>query len=44
MGAGNKPRDRYRSGSVREAIEALAEARPDVLVSDLGMPDQDGFD
>ena len=32
------------AGSVREAIEALAEARPDVLVSDLGMPDQDGFD
>ena len=32
------------AGSVREAIEALAQARPDVLVSDLGMPDQDGFD
>ena len=32
------------AGSVREAIEALAEARPDVLVSDLGMPEQDGFD
>ena len=32
------------AGSVREAIEAIAEARPDVLVSDLGMPDQDGFD
>ena len=32
------------AGSVRAAIEALAEARPDVLVSDLGMPDQDGFD
>jgi signal transduction histidine kinase/ActR/RegA family two-component response regulator len=31
-------------GSVRQAIETLAEARPDVLVSDLGMPDQDGFD
>jgi CheY-like chemotaxis protein len=26
------------------AIEALAKARPDVLVSDLGMPHQDGFD
>jgi CheY-like chemotaxis protein len=32
------------AGSVREAIEALPKARPDVLVSDLGMPDQDGFD
>ena len=31
-------------GSVREAIEALPEVRPDVLVSDLGMPEQDGFD
>jgi CheY-like chemotaxis protein len=30
--------------SARGAIEALAKARPDVLVSDLGMPDQDGFD
>jgi signal transduction histidine kinase/ActR/RegA family two-component response regulator len=32
------------AGSVREGIEALPKARPDVLVSDLGMPDQDGFD
>jgi CheY-like chemotaxis protein len=32
------------AGSVREAIEALHKSRPDVLVSDLGMPDQDGFD
>ena len=31
-------------GSVREALEALAGTAPDVLVSDLGMPDQDGFD
>lgn len=30
--------------SVPAAIEALAKARPDVLVSDLGMPDRDGFD
>jgi signal transduction histidine kinase len=30
--------------SVREAIEALPQAGPDVLVTDLGMPDQDGFD
>ncbi|MEX2270515.1 MAG: ATP-binding protein, partial [Vicinamibacterales bacterium] len=32
------------AGSVPAALEALAKARPDVLVSDLGMPDQDGFD
>ena len=30
--------------SARAAIEALPKALPDVLVSDLGMPDQDGFD
>jgi signal transduction histidine kinase len=30
--------------SAHEAMQVLAEARPDVLVSDLGMPDQDGFD
>jgi signal transduction histidine kinase len=30
--------------TVAGAIESLAKARPDVLVSDLGMPDQDGFD
>jgi signal transduction histidine kinase len=32
------------AGSVLEAIEALPKARPDVLISDLGMPDHDGFD
>jgi signal transduction histidine kinase len=30
--------------SARAAIEAVPQARPDVLVSDLGMPDQDGLD
>jgi signal transduction histidine kinase/ActR/RegA family two-component response regulator len=30
--------------SARAAIEALANGRPHVLVSDIGMPDQDGFD
>jgi CheY-like chemotaxis protein len=30
--------------SARAAIEALPSARPDVLISDLGMPDQDGLD
>lgn len=32
------------ASNVVEAIEALDRSRPDVLVSDLGMPDQDGFD
>ena len=32
------------ASSAHEAMEVLPEARPDVLVSDLGMPDQDGFD
>ena len=35
------------AGSAAEAMEALAKARegePDVLVSDLGMPNEDGFD
>lgn len=32
------------AGSAREAIEALATGRTDVLVSDLGMPEQDGLD
>jgi signal transduction histidine kinase/ActR/RegA family two-component response regulator len=32
------------AGSVREALEKLRRFRPDVLVSDIGMPEQDGFD
>ncbi|KYC36467.1 ATPase [Scytonema hofmannii PCC 7110] len=30
-------------GSVREALEAIAQWRPDVLVSDIGMPNEDGY-
>jgi signal transduction histidine kinase len=30
-------------GSVREALEAMSGDLPDVVVSDLGMPEQDGF-
>lgn len=30
-------------GSVRGALAALADLRPDVLVSDVGMPDEDGY-
>jgi PAS domain S-box-containing protein len=30
-------------GSAREALQMLPDFRPDVLVSDIGMPDEDGF-
>jgi signal transduction histidine kinase len=32
------------AGSVREALERLPAFRPDVVVSDIGMPEEDGFD
>ncbi|HVH07434.1 MAG TPA: ATP-binding protein [Myxococcota bacterium] len=32
------------AGSVREAIAAYDERAPDVLVSDIGMPEEDGYD
>jgi signal transduction histidine kinase/ActR/RegA family two-component response regulator len=32
------------AGSAREAMKALRKERPQVLVSDLGLPDEDGFD
>ncbi len=31
------------SGSVEEALIALEEHKPDILISDLGMPDEDGY-
>lgn len=31
------------AASVREALDRLAARRPDVLVSDIGMPDEDGY-
>ena len=31
------------TGSVDEALRLLAEERPDVLVSDIGMPEEDGY-
>lgn len=30
-------------GSAREALEAIKQCKPDVLVSDIGMPEQDGY-
>jgi signal transduction histidine kinase/ActR/RegA family two-component response regulator len=31
------------AGSVREALDVLEAARPDVIVTDIGMPDEDGY-
>ena len=32
------------AATAREALEIAASARPDVLISDIGMPDEDGFE
>ncbi len=32
------------AGSAAEALDALAKSRPEVLVSDIGMPGEDGYD
>ena len=32
------------AASVREALASITRARPDVIVSDVAMPDEDGFD
>lgn len=31
-------------GSAKEALEALVSSRPDVIISDIGMPDVDGYE
>jgi signal transduction histidine kinase/ActR/RegA family two-component response regulator len=31
------------AGSTSEALEAIAQSRPDILISDLGMPGEDGY-
>jgi PAS domain S-box-containing protein len=36
--------DVIMAGSAQEALDMLTDARPDVLVSDIGMPDMDGYD
>ena len=33
----------FEAASVEEALARLAEERPDVLVSDIGLPDEDGY-
>jgi CheY-like chemotaxis protein/two-component sensor histidine kinase len=32
------------AGSAAEALNAIVEAAPDLLISDIGMPDEDGYD
>ena len=34
----------HSAGSVAQALQLLEQVRPHVLVSDIGMPDADGFD
>ncbi len=33
----------YPCGTAPEALKAIGEYRPDVIVSDIGMPDRDGY-
>jgi CheY-like chemotaxis protein len=33
-----------KAGSVKEALEAIAKAKPDIIVSDIGMPEHDGYE
>jgi PAS domain S-box-containing protein len=33
----------FTAGSASEALEAVARLRPDVLISDVGMPEEDGY-
>ncbi|HEY0099788.1 MAG TPA: ATP-binding protein [Pyrinomonadaceae bacterium] len=32
------------AGSVAEALESIAQTKPDVLISDIGMPEEDGYE
>jgi CheY-like chemotaxis protein len=32
------------AGSVKEALKAIEEARPEILISDIGMPGEDGYE
>jgi len=35
--------DVVSAASAREALEAVAQARPDILISDIGLPEMDGY-
>ena len=36
--------DVVNAASAREALEAVVDARPDILISDIGLPEMDGYE
>ena len=44
VGIGQSGAEVVTAGSAREALEAIAEEIPDLLISDIGMPDEDGYE
>ena len=44
VGVGQCGAEVVTAGSAPEALEAIAEERPDLIVSDIGMPGEDGYD
>ena len=44
VGIGQCGAEVLTAGSVGEALAALEETRPDILISDIGMPGEDGYD
>jgi CheY-like chemotaxis protein len=43
-GLGQCGADVTAAGTATEALEAVLKIRPDILVSDIGMPDEDGYE
>jgi CheY-like chemotaxis protein len=44
VGIGQCGAEVVTAGSAREALEAIAEDRPHLLISDIGMPGEDGYE
>ena len=44
VGVGQCGAEVVTAGSAREALEAIAEERPELLISDIGMPGEDGYE